>query len=417
MSLVEKEQLGKILDKLLSRGIIRESESPYASPIVLVRKKNSEYRLCVDYRFLNKITLRDNYPLPLIEDQIDKLRDKIFFTLLDLKDGFHHIDVSESSIPLTAFITVFGQFEWLKAPFGLKTMPAKFQRFINTIFSELIKAGEVIIYLDDILVASKTLEHHFEILKRVFNLMVENKLELRLDKCKFLQTKIDYLGYKISENGVSPTNHGIEAVLNFPIPQNPVFYFSKRTTEVESRYHSFELETLAIIYALRRFRIYLQGIPFKIVTDCNALKLTLDKKDINPRISRWALELEAYDKTFEHRAGEKMRHVDAFSRAVNVLIVEDNTFESNLSICQNLDPKIRELREKLQNSEDRLFEMRNGLIYRKRDNDILFYVPENMECHVLRKYHDEMGHFAPEKTINSILTNYCFPRMRDKVKT
>ena len=346
LSLIEKEQLGKILDKLLSRGIIRESESPYASPIVLARKKNSEYRLCVDYRFLNKITLRDNYPLPLIEDQIDKLHDKIFFTLL-----------------------------------GLKTMRAKFQRFINAIFSELIKSGEVIIYLDNILVASKTLEHHFEILKRVFNLMVENKLGLRLDKCKFIQTKIDYLGYKISENGVSPTNHGIEAVLNFPIAQNirevqsflgwcsyfrkfiegfsiiakplydllrknmpfkfgpdelqaveklknklidfpvlsicspkdktelhydasklgygaallqrksdglfhPVFYFSKRTTEVESRYHSFELETLAIIYALRRFRIYLQGIPFKIVTDCNALKLTLDKKYINPRISR-----------------------------------------------------------------------------------------------------------------------------------
>ena len=127
---------------------------------------------------------------------------------------------------------------------------------------------------------------------------------------------------------------------------HPVFYFSKRTTAVESRHHSFKLDTFAIIHALRHFWIYLQGIPFKIDTDCNALKLTLDKEYINLRISRWALELEAYDKTFEHRAGKKMRHVDAFNRAVNVLIDEDNTFQSNLAICQNLDPKIRELREK-----------------------------------------------------------------------
>lgn len=92
---------------------------------------------------------------------------------------------------------------------------------------------------------------------------------------------------------------------------HPIFYFSKRSSEVESRYHSFELETLVVIYALRRFRIYLQGITFKIITDCDALKMTLDKKDANPRISRWALELENFDKTFEHRSGKKMKHVEA----------------------------------------------------------------------------------------------------------
>ncbi|WP_165309905.1 ribonuclease H family protein, partial [Enterobacter cloacae complex sp. 4DZ3-17B2] len=113
---------------------------------------------------------------------------------------------------------------------------------------------------------------------------------------------------------------------------HPVFYFSKRTSVSESKFHSFELETLALIYALRRFRIYLQGIPFKAVTDCNALKPTLDKKDVHRRISGWALELEAFDITLEHRSGDKMRHVDALSRANIIMIVEDNTFESNLII-------------------------------------------------------------------------------------
>lgn len=108
---------------------------------------------------------------------------------------------------------------------------------------------------------------------------------------------------------------------------HPIFYFSKRATEAESRYHSFELETLAIIYALRRFRIYLYGKEFKIVTDCNSLALTLDKKELNPRIgARWALELQNYDYKVEHRAGTRMQHVDSLSRSLEVLVVETNSF-------------------------------------------------------------------------------------------
>lgn len=420
--------------------------------------------------------------------------------------------MAEDSIKYTAFVTPLGQFEYLKMPFGLKTAPAKFQRFINAVLDELIRSGDVVVYLDDILIATTTIEKHFEVLEKLFALLVQNKLTLRLDKCKFLETNIIYLGYKVSENGISPTDHGIEAVVNFPLPKNvreiqcflglcayfrkfiqgfsvlaaplhqllkkgadfsfgekefhafeilkkklvdspvlsiynptsetelhcdasklgygavllqrqsdgqfhPIFYYSKRTSEVESRYHSFVLETLAVIYAIRRFRIYLHGIEFKIVTDCNALKLALEKKDINFRIERWALELENFNKTFEHRSGQRMQHVDAFSRVVNVMVVEDNSFEENLLICQNLDPKIKALREKLQNEEDKLYELRNSLIYRKRDNLIFFYVPEKMENQVIRKYHDEMGHFGYEKTCEAILRNYWFPNMNIKVKT
>ena len=167
LSYDEKEKLQKILDSLLTRGIIRESDSPYASSIILIRKMNSELRLCVDYRFLNKIPLWDNYPLPLIEDHLDRLRDKCYYTLLDLKDGFHHIDVATDSIKYTAFITPLGQYEYLKMLFGLETAPAKFQRFVNMVFSGLVKSGNVVIYLDDILVATDTIECHSEILKKV----------------------------------------------------------------------------------------------------------------------------------------------------------------------------------------------------------------------------------------------------------
>jgi len=133
LSYAEKEELRKILDRLLQKEIIQPSESEYASPIVLVKKKNNEYRLCVDYRVLNKVTIRDNYPLPLIEDQLEILRNKKYFSLLDLKDGFHHIDVKKESVKYTSFVTPLGQFEYKKMPFGLKTAPSKFQKFVNTV--------------------------------------------------------------------------------------------------------------------------------------------------------------------------------------------------------------------------------------------------------------------------------------------
>lgn len=385
LSQEEKTQLRQIIDDLLAREIIRPGSSEYASRTVLVRKRNGKIRLCIDYRELNKISARDNYPLPVIEDQIDSLRGKRYFSLLDLKDGFHHVLMSKDSIKYTAFVTPFGQYEYVRMPFGLKNAPARFQRHVNEVLGELIRRGDLVAYIDDFMVATETMEKHLEVLNEVYFLLTQNLLELRLDKCPFLWDEIEFLGYVVSEKGIRPSDRGIDAVKNFPIPKNirdiqsflglctyfrkfvegfsriasplydllkkgatfefgkrqsdafellknklseapilaiynptdptelhcdassqgfgavllqrksdnrfhPVFYFSKRTTEVESRYHSYELETLAIIYALRRFRVYLLGIPFKIVTDCNALIMTLNKKVINPRIAR-ALEL------------------------------------------------------------------------------------------------------------------------------
>lgn len=184
---------------------------------------------------------------------------------------------------------------------------------------------------------------------------------------------------------------------------HPIFYFSKRTTDCESRYHSFELETLAIIYALKRFRIYLHDIKFKIFTDCNSLRMTLDKKEINPRISRWALELQNYDYKLEHRLGKQMGYVDALSRMVGgVMVVEGNSFELNLSLAQSQDLEILKLKKNLEFKEDHYYEMRNGILYRKHGNDLLFYVPQSMERNLIFRYHDEIGHPGIEKTVATI---------------
>lgn len=149
-----KINYAEIVDNLLAREIIRPGNSEYASRMVLVKKKNGKIQLCIDYKELNKITAKDNYPLPIIEEQIDALYGKCFFSLLDLKDRFRHVYMSEDSIKYTAFVTPFGQYEYLKMPFELKNAPARFQRYVNEILSDLIKGGNVIMYMDNFLIAT-----------------------------------------------------------------------------------------------------------------------------------------------------------------------------------------------------------------------------------------------------------------------
>jgi len=153
LAYTEKEKLQVILDEYLSEGIIRPSESEYA--IVLVKKKSGNLRLCVDYRKLNKTMVKDNYPLPLIDDSLDTLVKKTIFSKLDLKHGYFHVFVDSESIKYTSFMTPLGQFEFMRMPMGLKNAPAVFQRFINKIFADMISEGKVVIYMDDIMIASR----------------------------------------------------------------------------------------------------------------------------------------------------------------------------------------------------------------------------------------------------------------------
>ncbi|XP_011859227.1 PREDICTED: uncharacterized protein LOC105556736 [Vollenhovia emeryi] len=510
LSFADKEQLRKILDDLLEKGIIRPSNSPYASPIVLVRKKTGDVRLC--YRELNKITTRDNFPTQLIDDNLDCLKDKGLFSILDLKDGFHHVKMHEESIKFTSFVTPLGQYEYLYMPFGLTNAPRVFQRFVNNVFSPLVRVSKVLLYLDDILVATENMEKHIEILSEVFRLAGKHRLRFRFDKCYFVQTEIKYLGYLVNKHGIRPSDENIESVLDYPIPRTakdvhrfvslasyfrrfvpgfsvlakplydlikkrttfkfetaenqafevlkqclaskpvlaiyspiaetelhcdasasgfggillqrqadrtwrPISFWSQRTTPAESRYHSFELECLAVVYAIKRFHIYLAGLKFKIITDCDSFRLTLEKKDINPRISRWALFLQNYDYEIVHRPGKRMSHVDALSRCHSILVLEGSTFERTLSICQDRDEKIVKIRDELEKGDVQFYELRDGLVYRKdKHKKLLFYVPGVMESNVIRTCHDDIGHVGVDKTVNNIQKVYWFPSMREKVK-
>ena len=145
--------------------------SPYASPIVLLRKKAGELRLCVDSRELNKITIEDYFPTPLIDDHLDRFKGKKYFSSLDLRNRFHHIKMSESLSKYTSFVTPLGQYEYVKIPFGLTNAPRVFQRFLSTIFNKLIRQENFSLYLVDILIATENVETHLSILQEVFHEM------------------------------------------------------------------------------------------------------------------------------------------------------------------------------------------------------------------------------------------------------
>lgn len=218
LSKSEQLEVESIIQDLLSKGIIRPSKSDYASPLVLVEKKNGEKRLCVYYRALNKITYKDKYPLPLISDQIDALSSYVYFTTLDLKNGFFHVPVSENSKKLTAFVTHSGLYEYNFMPFGLANSPATFQRYITKIFEDLIQSRIVLVYIDDILIISQTPEQGLERLQMVLDRVRKFGLSLRLDKCSFLQTENEYLGFRIRKDEIRPKQRKTDAVSKFPVP-------------------------------------------------------------------------------------------------------------------------------------------------------------------------------------------------------
>ena len=214
-----KMEIRTQLDEMESHNIIRESSSPYAAPVVMVPKKGGEMRFCIDYRQLNKATIKDRYPLPRIDDTIDALHGAPFFSTLDLFSGYWQIEIDETDKHKTAFICEFGQYEFNRMPFGLTNAPATFQRLMNKILKPVLYQS-TLVYLDDIIVFSKTLDDHIKHLATVFKLLAENGLKLKLKKCEFFKDKIDYLGHIVSRDGVAPNHKKIQAILDYPEPIN-----------------------------------------------------------------------------------------------------------------------------------------------------------------------------------------------------
>lgn len=220
-SLSENElaSLRSYIDENLAKGFIRSSSSPAGAPILFVKKKDGSLRLCVDYRGLNNLTIKNRYALPLISELLDRVRSAKYFTKLDLRGAYNLVRIAKGEEWKTAFRTRYGHFEYLVMPFGLTNAPASFQSLINNVLREHLDRF-VIVYLDDILVYSDTLEDHIDHVSKVLELLEKHKLFVKGEKCVFHANKVEFLGYEISTQGIYMDSSKVASLRSWPAPTN-----------------------------------------------------------------------------------------------------------------------------------------------------------------------------------------------------
>ncbi|GFT05327.1 retrovirus-related Pol polyprotein from transposon 297 [Trichonephila clavipes] len=504
----ERDIVDAQVDEWVKNGIVEPCSSPYASQVVVVKKKDGKSRVCIDYRRLNRKLIKDKYPLPLIDDILDCLQNAKIFTTLDLKNGFFHVAVNERSRKFTSFVTHNGQYQFRRMPFGLSTCPSTFMRYINAIFRHLISKSIVLPYMDDVVIIAANESQTLEYLKIVLEVACDYGLEINFKKCQFLHNTIEFLGHIIGNGRLFPSPSKTKAVINYPDLKNikdvrrflgltgyfrkflpsystiakplsdlirkdslfqfyaeqqtafqklkyllsqqpvlsifnqnspteihtdasinglgavllqksihdnqfhPVFYMSKKTSDHERKYTSFELEVLAVVDALKKFRIYVLGTSFKIITDCDALVKTLSKKELNPRIARWALYLQEFNYTIEHRTGSKMAHVDALSRPPHCMLIQNSVYLQFLK-AQQADDKITTIKTLLNTTAHDNYIVKNKLLYKTVNGTDLLVVPDEMQANIIKTAH-ERGHFAVLRTQDLVSKDFYIPRLNTK---
>lgn len=204
---------------MLQTGVIRPSVSPFSSPIVMVRKKDGTWRLCIDYRKLNANTVKDKFPIPIIEELLDELGGSKYFSKLDLRSGYHQIRMHEQDIEKTTFRSHNGHYEFVVMPFGLTNAPSTFQSLMNTIFHPFLRKF-ILVSFDDILIYNFSWKDHLSHMEKAFEVLLSHNLFVKLSKCLFAKTEVDYLGHIITQQGVVADPNKVKVMKEWPTPKS-----------------------------------------------------------------------------------------------------------------------------------------------------------------------------------------------------
>ncbi|GFX39514.1 transposon Tf2-9 polyprotein [Trichonephila clavipes] len=440
LAFTERQEVNKQIEEWLNEGIIRPSSAEYASPIVMVKKKDGSSRMCIDYRKLNQKLVKDKFPLPIIEDVLDTLQEAKVYSTLDLRNGFFHVDVDEDCRKYTSFIVPDGQFEFNKVPFGLSTSPGVFQRYVSSIFRDLTRKGIVISYLDDLVIPAKNEQEGHIVESGTIKPSPTKTLAVRKfpepTTIKQVQSFLGLTGYfrkyikdySMIAKPLSDLTRK-ENLFVFGIQQKEAFEKLKKIMSEGPILHLYkygrktELHTDACKQGYGA--ILLQEAEdgklhpvYYMSKETNTAEENISedyaKKELITRIARWALQLEEFDYEIEHRAGSRMKHVDALSR-YPVMMVCNDTLNSKLKNAQEEDDNIQTLKSLLekQGSEE-IFE-RNGILYKFLNGRELIVTPNAMQAELIKLIHDN-GHFSVGKTEEIVKQEFFIPNLSNVVK-
>ncbi|KAI3794647.1 hypothetical protein L1987_37280 [Smallanthus sonchifolius] len=335
LALSEMQELASQLQELFDKGFIHPSHSPWGAPVLFVKKKVGSFRMCIDYRELNKLTIKNRYPLPRIDDLFDQLQGSIYFSKIDLRSGYHQLRVQEEDIPKTAFRTRYGYYEFMVMPFGLTNAPAVFMYLMNRVCKPYLDKF-VIVFIDDILIYSKTKSDHEQHLKLVLDLLRKEQLYAKFSKCEFWLKEVQFLGHIVNEKGIhiavplmalthkgkhyewgpkqeeafqllkqklcnapiltlpdgnddlvvycDASNQGLGCVL---MQRGKVIAYASRQLKIhEKNYTTHDLELGAVVFALKIWRHYLYDTKCVVFTDHKSLQHIFNKKELNMRQRR-----------------------------------------------------------------------------------------------------------------------------------
>ncbi|GJU15784.1 putative reverse transcriptase domain-containing protein [Tanacetum coccineum] len=361
----EMKELSKKLQELLEKGFILPSSSPWGAPVLFVKKKDGSFRICIDYRELNKLTIKNRYTLPRIDDLFDQLQGSSVYSKINLRSGYHQLRIREEDIPITAFITRYGHYEFQVMPFGLTTV---FMDLMNRVCKPYLDKF-VIVFINDILIYSRNKEEHGEHLKTILNFLRSEKLYAKFSKCDFWLDFVQFLSHVIDSSGVHVDPAKIEAIKNWAAPTTPtevrqflglagyyrsapilsllegsedfvvycdaslkgfgavlmqrekvIAYASRQLRKNEENYTTHDLELGVVVFALRLWRHYLYDTKCTVYIDHKILQYILDQKELNMRQCRWIELLSDYYCVIRYHPGKANVVADALSRKDKELI-------------------------------------------------------------------------------------------------